>query len=320
MCWSCQRSHPRDAGSLCETLCWGRWGGHVGPLCRSRSLRMEAGGGWRGRREGLLSCARRTQAPRGPGHPGPAARCGGPAAGGGGGRGAGPARGHSHAGRRLPEVRGPPQPGHGVATGAGLGARGGHAPGRQSQPGPRRGKPQGHDVDFLITHPQEGQEAGLLSRVMHSLEEQVRAAGTALPWRLPVWSHGGHRELSAGPGPVPPAPAPARPRARPPSPEQPHHRHLGEMLLHSPPAQSPGGCCRGHPGALPPLEGGARGPGGRPRQPVPLRPAWLDRLQGRACAVGPPGLGSGPCRRCCFPPSILSGSCATSAGRRGGCG
>ncbi|XP_011383041.1 DNA-directed DNA/RNA polymerase mu isoform X2 [Pteropus vampyrus] len=36
----------------------------------------------------------------------------------------------------------------------------------------RRGKLQGHDVDFLITHPEEGQEVGLLSRVMHSLKEQ----------------------------------------------------------------------------------------------------------------------------------------------------
>ncbi|KAF0879864.1 DNA-directed DNA/RNA polymerase mu isoform X1 [Crocuta crocuta] len=36
----------------------------------------------------------------------------------------------------------------------------------------RRGKLQGHDVDFLITHPQEGREAGLLPRVMHSLESQ----------------------------------------------------------------------------------------------------------------------------------------------------
>nr|KAF6419173.1 DNA polymerase mu [Rousettus aegyptiacus] len=41
--------------------------------------------------------------PRGPEHPGPAARCGGPAAGGGGGRGAGPSWGHSHTGWRLPE-------------------------------------------------------------------------------------------------------------------------------------------------------------------------------------------------------------------------
>ncbi|XP_043444271.1 DNA-directed DNA/RNA polymerase mu isoform X4 [Prionailurus bengalensis] len=36
----------------------------------------------------------------------------------------------------------------------------------------RRGKLQGHDVDFLLTHPQEGREAGLLSRVMHSLQSQ----------------------------------------------------------------------------------------------------------------------------------------------------
>ncbi|XP_012576105.1 PREDICTED: DNA-directed DNA/RNA polymerase mu [Condylura cristata] len=36
----------------------------------------------------------------------------------------------------------------------------------------RRGKLQGHDVDFLITHPQEGQEVGLLARVLLSLKEQ----------------------------------------------------------------------------------------------------------------------------------------------------
>ncbi|KAM5302843.1 DNA-directed DNA/RNA polymerase mu isoform 2-T2 [Glossophaga mutica] len=36
----------------------------------------------------------------------------------------------------------------------------------------RRGKLQGHDVDLLITHPQEGQEAGLLPRVMCSLKQQ----------------------------------------------------------------------------------------------------------------------------------------------------
>ncbi|XP_045437053.1 DNA-directed DNA/RNA polymerase mu isoform X4 [Pipistrellus kuhlii] len=36
----------------------------------------------------------------------------------------------------------------------------------------RRGKLQGHDVDFLITHPEEGQEAGLLPRVMGYLEQQ----------------------------------------------------------------------------------------------------------------------------------------------------
>ncbi|KAL0618977.1 DNA-directed DNA/RNA polymerase mu [Plecturocebus cupreus] len=42
----------------------------------------------------------------------------------------------------------------------------------QSQIGPLRGKLQGHDVDFLITHPKEGQEAGLLPRVMHCLQDQ----------------------------------------------------------------------------------------------------------------------------------------------------
>ncbi|XP_028634087.1 DNA-directed DNA/RNA polymerase mu isoform X2 [Grammomys surdaster] len=36
----------------------------------------------------------------------------------------------------------------------------------------RRGKLQGHDVDFLITHPEEGQEVGLLPRVMGCLQSQ----------------------------------------------------------------------------------------------------------------------------------------------------
>ncbi|XP_020819413.1 DNA-directed DNA/RNA polymerase mu isoform X1 [Phascolarctos cinereus] len=36
----------------------------------------------------------------------------------------------------------------------------------------RRGKLQGHDVDFLITHPVEGQEAGLIPKVMGLLESQ----------------------------------------------------------------------------------------------------------------------------------------------------
>ncbi|KAM9061299.1 DNA-directed DNA/RNA polymerase mu isoform 1-T1 [Sarcophilus harrisii] len=36
----------------------------------------------------------------------------------------------------------------------------------------RRGKLQGHDVDFLITHPVEGQEEGLLPKVMDLLESQ----------------------------------------------------------------------------------------------------------------------------------------------------
>uniref|UniRef100_H0VRU3 DNA-directed DNA/RNA polymerase mu n=1 Tax=Cavia porcellus TaxID=10141 RepID=H0VRU3_CAVPO len=36
----------------------------------------------------------------------------------------------------------------------------------------RRGKPQGHDVDFLITHPEEGREAGLLPSVLRQLQSQ----------------------------------------------------------------------------------------------------------------------------------------------------
>ncbi|XP_033620807.1 DNA-directed DNA/RNA polymerase mu isoform X1 [Fukomys damarensis] len=36
----------------------------------------------------------------------------------------------------------------------------------------RRGKLQGHDVDFLITHPEEGREAGLLPSVMCQLQSQ----------------------------------------------------------------------------------------------------------------------------------------------------
>nr|XP_051708987.1 DNA-directed DNA/RNA polymerase mu isoform X3 [Oryctolagus cuniculus] len=36
----------------------------------------------------------------------------------------------------------------------------------------RRGKLLGHDVDFLISHPKEGREAGLLPRVMHHLQSQ----------------------------------------------------------------------------------------------------------------------------------------------------
>ncbi|XP_049645614.1 DNA-directed DNA/RNA polymerase mu [Suncus etruscus] len=36
----------------------------------------------------------------------------------------------------------------------------------------RRGKSQGHDVDFLITHPQDGQEAGLLPAVLQFLKKQ----------------------------------------------------------------------------------------------------------------------------------------------------
>nr|XP_019937834.1 PREDICTED: DNA-directed DNA/RNA polymerase mu isoform X2 [Paralichthys olivaceus] len=36
----------------------------------------------------------------------------------------------------------------------------------------RRGKLTGHDVDFLITHPEEGMEAGLMSKVVSWLESQ----------------------------------------------------------------------------------------------------------------------------------------------------
>ncbi|AWP00734.1 putative DNA-directed DNA/RNA polymerase mu isoform 2 [Scophthalmus maximus] len=36
----------------------------------------------------------------------------------------------------------------------------------------RRGKPSGHDVDFLITHPEEGREEGLMSKVVSWLESQ----------------------------------------------------------------------------------------------------------------------------------------------------
>lgn len=44
-----------------------------------------------------------------------------------------------------------------------------------------RGKSEGHDVDFLITHPEEGQEAGLLPRVMSQLQRQVRTSSGTLP-------------------------------------------------------------------------------------------------------------------------------------------
>lgn len=36
----------------------------------------------------------------------------------------------------------------------------------------RRGKPSGHDVDFLITHPEEGEEDGLMPKVVSLLESQ----------------------------------------------------------------------------------------------------------------------------------------------------
>ncbi|XP_069870677.1 DNA-directed DNA/RNA polymerase mu isoform X2 [Dipodomys merriami] len=37
---------------------------------------------------------------------------------------------------------------------------------------PLRGKMLGHDVDFLITHPEQGQEVGLLPRLLHHLQSQ----------------------------------------------------------------------------------------------------------------------------------------------------
>ena len=36
-----------------------------------------------------------------------------------------------------------------------------------------RGKMSGHDVDFLITHPDEGKEEGLIHKVIVCLESQV---------------------------------------------------------------------------------------------------------------------------------------------------
>lgn len=36
-----------------------------------------------------------------------------------------------------------------------------------------RGKEVGHDVDFLITHPEEGKEEGLMPKITNWLEEQV---------------------------------------------------------------------------------------------------------------------------------------------------
>lgn len=38
-----------------------------------------------------------------------------------------------------------------------------------------RGKATGHDVDFLITHPEEGREVGLLPKVVSVLQLQVNS-------------------------------------------------------------------------------------------------------------------------------------------------
>lgn len=53
-----------------------------------------------------------------------------------------------------------------------------------SRPGPHplilplccRGKPHGHDVDLLLSHPEEGREVGLLGPLVAWLEEQVSGA------------------------------------------------------------------------------------------------------------------------------------------------
>lgn len=36
-----------------------------------------------------------------------------------------------------------------------------------------RGKQTGHDVDFLITHPEEGKEEGLMTKVVSLLDSKV---------------------------------------------------------------------------------------------------------------------------------------------------
>lgn len=94
-----------------------------------------------------------------------------------------------------------------------------------------RGKLQGHDVDFLITHPEEGQEVGLLPRVMRYLEQQVRASlpsqGAAGPPPA-AWTVGHTCPPAPPPGPCPVSAASASPqwRACSPGPEGPLHGHL----------------------------------------------------------------------------------------------
>lgn len=99
--------------------------------------------------------------------------------------------------------------------------------------GPLRGKLQGHDVDFLLTHPQEGREAGLLSRVMHSLQSQVRSC--LLPTLGALPGPGASPPGTADPatpapppGPCPVPPAPPRPlcRCRLPASAEPCHGRL----------------------------------------------------------------------------------------------
>ncbi|XP_075766727.1 DNA-directed DNA/RNA polymerase mu isoform X3 [Pelodiscus sinensis] len=115
----------------------------------------------------------------------------------------------------------------------------------------RRGKQHGHDVDLLLTHPEAGREAGLLSQAMSWLESQPGEQLRAL--RGP---RGAGRQGLHGP--------------------------LREVLLHTPPggAERPAG-----PGRGPRLEGRQGGPGRGSDQSVPVRSArldWLSALRARA--------------------------------------
>uniref|UniRef100_A0A674HV00 DNA-directed DNA/RNA polymerase mu n=1 Tax=Terrapene triunguis TaxID=2587831 RepID=A0A674HV00_9SAUR len=58
----------------------------------------------------------------------------------------------------------------------------------------RRGKPRGHDVDLLLTHPEAGREAGLLSRVVSWLDSQG----------LILYQHSQENSFALHEGPEPP--------------------------------------------------------------------------------------------------------------------
>uniref|UniRef100_A0A8C3RZ38 DNA-directed DNA/RNA polymerase mu n=1 Tax=Chelydra serpentina TaxID=8475 RepID=A0A8C3RZ38_CHESE len=58
----------------------------------------------------------------------------------------------------------------------------------------RRGKPHGHDVDLLLTHPEAGREAGLLSRVVSWLDSQD----------LILYQHSQENSYALQEGPEPP--------------------------------------------------------------------------------------------------------------------
>ncbi|XP_027623081.1 DNA-directed DNA/RNA polymerase mu isoform X3 [Tupaia chinensis] len=175
----------------------------------------------------------------------------------------------------------------------------------------RRGKLQGHDVDLLISHPEEGQEVGLLPQLLLRLQDQV-STHSLVP-TLPCPARGTMTARSpAGPAYVPAVPAwwGAQPHSSPGS----HHGCLREEFLHLPSATAPGG-----------LEGREGGLSGCPHQPVPLCSAWLDWLPGGVVLpgmVGPPGtVGPGLTSLLrCPSHSCLRGSCAASAIRRGVCG